>query len=94
MNIFVPGGREAAKDIIKMPHDEDSIAHVTGPYERRGLPGCVGSIDCVHVCWDRCPASIHSVCKGKKDKIPTLAFQVVCSHKKNYACVRLLLGYI
>ena len=78
---FCTWGRDAAKDLIKMPHDDDTIAHVTAQYEKRGLPGCVGSVDCVHVCWDRCPASMHSVCKGK-DNVPTLAFQVVCSHTK------------
>jgi hypothetical protein len=78
---FCTWGKNAATDIIAMPHDEETIAHVTAQYERRGLPGCVGSIDCVHLCWDRCPASMHSVCKGK-DNVPTLAFQVVCSHTK------------
>jgi Plant transposon protein. len=78
---FCTWGKVAANDIIMMPHDVDAISHVTRQYEQRGLPGCVGSIDCVHVCWDRCPASMHSVCKGK-DKVPTLAFQVVCSHAK------------
>jgi hypothetical protein len=76
-----------------MPHDEETIAHVTAQYKRRGLPSCIGSIDCVHLCWDRCLASMHSVCKGK-DNVPTLAFQVVCSHTKKYACVRFLLGHL
>jgi hypothetical protein len=78
---FCTWGQDAAKDIIRLPHDEDSILHVMALYERKGLPGCVGSVDCVHVCWDKCPSSLHSTCKGK-DKVPTLAFEVACSHTK------------
>jgi hypothetical protein len=46
---FCTWGKNAATDIIAMPHDEETIAHVTAQYERRGLPGCVGSIDCVQL---------------------------------------------
>jgi hypothetical protein len=24
-------------------------------YEKLGLPGCIGSVDCVHIRWDKCP---------------------------------------
>jgi hypothetical protein len=78
---FCTWGQGAAKDLIRLPHDENSVRHVTALYERKGLPGCVGSVDCVHVCWDKCPSSLHSTCKGK-DKVPTLAFEVACSHTK------------
>ena len=29
-----------------------------------GLPGCIGSTDCVHVAWDRCPAAWRSTFCG------------------------------
>ena len=64
-DIFCALGKQASRYHIKMPHDEDSLHHVTSLYEQKGLPGCVGSIDCVHVYWDQCPASLHSTCKGK-----------------------------
>ena len=46
-----------------------------------GLPGCLGSIDCVHLVWNNCPVGITSQCKGK-EKCPTVAFQVVVTHTR------------
>lgn len=46
-----------------------------------GIPGCLGSVDCVHVGWDMCPAGIRSDCGGKEG-YPTLAFEVVVSHTR------------
>ena len=49
-------------------------------YERIGLPDCCGgSIDCMHLVWDKCHLGLSSMCKGK-DKCPTLAFKVSASH--------------
>ena len=45
------------------------------------MPGCVGSVDCVHLVWDKCPAGFLSQCRGK-EKHATLAFQAVVSHTK------------
>jgi Plant transposon protein. len=91
-DIFCTWGQHVAKDIITMPDDENSVCHVMALYERQGLPGCVGSVDCVHVCWDQCPASMHSTCKGK-DKYPTtLAFEVTCSHTRKILHVSQFFG--
>ena len=30
-------------------------------YERMGLPGCIGSADCVHIKWDRSPVYLTYV---------------------------------
>ena len=80
-DIFSNWGKHAAKENIKLPHSEDEIRHVTGMYERSGHPGCIGSVDCVHIVWDRCNAGMRSLCCGK-EKVPTLVFEVVCSHTK------------
>ena len=37
-------------------------------YAKMGLDGCVGSTDCVHVKWDRCPIELTNLCKGKEGK--------------------------
>ena len=63
-NVFCTWVQHVAKDIIRMPNDEKSLCHVMGLYERQELPGCVGSVDCVHVCWDRYPSSMQLTCKG------------------------------
>ena len=64
-----------------MPKTESEIKHVMGLYERHAHPGCIGSIECVHVVWDICKSGMQALCTGK-EKVPTLAFQVVCSHTK------------
>ena len=59
-----------------------------------GLPGCLGSIDCVHLVWNNCPVGITSQCKGK-EKVPTLAFQVVVSHtRKILSCSQAFYGTV
>ena len=50
-------------------------------YERMGLPGCIGSTDCVHLKWDRCPVGISNVCSGKEG-YPTLAYSVTVDHSR------------
>jgi hypothetical protein len=59
-------------------------------YNAAGLPGCIGSIDCTHVHWDKCPASHRSLYLGK-EKFPTAAFQVVSSHSRRIlSCTKVL----
>ena len=45
-------------------------------YARGGFPGCVGSMDGVHVAWDRCPFGQVQSFKGKEG-YPTVAFNVI-----------------
>lgn len=55
-------------------------------YALLGLPGCLGSIDCVHVGWDGCPAGNRSDSCGKEG-FPTLSFQVIVSHTRQIISV-------
>ena len=80
-NEFCVWGVRASDEHIKMPESEEEIKHVVKQYEERGFPGCVGSVDCVHLVWDKCPAELASACNGK-GSFPTLAFQVVCSNRR------------
>ena len=50
-------------------------------YSKMGLPGCIGSTDCVHVKWDRCPVQLHHLCNGKEG-YPTLAYSVTVDHHR------------
>ena len=45
-------------------------------YNATGLPGCVGSMDVVHVKWSQCPTGNHNRAKGKEG-YPTLGFQCI-----------------
>ena len=63
------------------PTSVDEIKATTSVYAKLGLPGCLGSADCVHVRWDRCPASEFNSHKGKEG-YPTLSYEVTVDHCK------------
>ena len=50
-------------------------------YKRMGLPGCIGSTDCVHVKWDRCPTRLQHLCKGKEG-YSSLAYSCTVDHHR------------
>ena len=68
-------------EFIFMPHDDDTLRKVTDEYAARGLPGCVGSIDCVHIGWDNCPTQYKNMYTGKEG-FPSVAYEVICSCRK------------
>ena len=68
------------------PTTPEDVAKVTTIYRRLGFPGAVGSIDCVHVRWDKCPFSLRSSCKGKEG-YPSLAYEAVVDHHRRILSV-------
>ena len=56
------------------PTTEEEIAMTTSIYSRLGLPGCIGSTDCVHIRWERCPPGERSSHKGKEG-YPTISYE-------------------
>lgn len=42
----------------------EELDEVRKVYEKLGLPGCVGSMDCTHILWHRCPKVIRNNCTG------------------------------
>ena len=65
---------------VYVPQGE-ALDAVEAVYRRMGFPGCVGSMDCTHVFWDKCPKLLKHKCTGK-EKFPTGAFQVVVDHAR------------
>ena len=76
----------ASKEHIRMPNTEDEIRLVMGLYERNDHPGCIGSVDCVHVIWDKYRSGMQALCTGK-EKVPTLVFEAACSHTRRILSV-------
>jgi hypothetical protein len=64
-----------------MPTTDEQFEFVVGEYSARGLTGCVGSVDCVHVGWDQCPYQYHSLYTGKEG-FPSVAYEVICTSRK------------
>lgn len=65
---------------VHMPTDDEGVDYVLAQYNALGFPGCVGSIDCCHVHWDRCPAAVSNVHTGK-ETYPTRSFEVAVGAK-------------
>lgn len=75
------------KDLhIKFPSNIAEIRACVATYAEENLPGCLGSIDCVHVPWPKALASQRSWFVGKEG-IPTVAFQVIVNHKRKILSV-------
>jgi len=70
---------------IKAP-DGPYLEEILGTYARLGFPGCVGSMDCTHVWWEKCPKKFTFDCTGKEG-YPTLAFQVIVDHYRRVSHV-------
>jgi hypothetical protein len=65
---------------VKTPTGE-RMTKVKRMYEQLGLPGCRGSMDCTHLPWDKCCASLKVQCTGK-EKEPTLSFNCIVDHTR------------
>ena len=61
-------------------------------YDSMGLTGCIGSMDGVHIIWDKCPVALTSLCKGK-EKVTTLVYNATVNHHDRIqACTKSLRG--
>lgn len=63
------------------PQSPEEIERAMGVFTQLGLPGCIGSTDCVHFRWERCPSGERSCHKGKEG-YPTLSYEVTVDHTK------------
>ena len=57
---------------------------------RRGFPGCIGSLDCMHVRWAKCPKQYQAAYKGKEG-FPTVVVQAVALH--DLYCSHIFVGH-
>jgi hypothetical protein len=73
--------RENFDKYCNPPETEVEIANAMEVYTKLGLPGCIGSADCVHIRWERCPSGNRSFHKGKEG-YPTLSYEVTVDHRK------------
>ena len=75
-----------------MPRNDDDYRHVVGEYTARGLPGCIGSVDCIHIAWDRCPTMYKNMFKDKK-RFCLVAYEVVRNCRKFIQSVSVDVGH-
>jgi 1,2-phenylacetyl-CoA epoxidase PaaB subunit len=64
-------------------YENDPGTHPTNNVStyRTDLPGCIGSVDSVHIIWERCPAMLSNSFTGRYGR-PTLAYNVTSDHSR------------
>jgi hypothetical protein len=60
------------------PPNETELEHILAVNKARGFPGMMGSIDCMHWEWERCPTALAGMYKGHKGK-PTIILEAVAT---------------
>ena len=80
-NQWIASMASIKEEFIYMPRDMEEFNNVVGEYTAMGLPGCVGSVDCVHIGWDMCPTQQQNMYKGKEG-YPSIAYEVICTSRK------------
>jgi hypothetical protein len=60
------------------PPNEEEVTALLQIAEARGFPGMVGSIDCMHWPWEKCPVAVQGQFRGHHKK-PTIILEAVAS---------------
>ncbi|KAL9673095.1 hypothetical protein QQ045_029348 [Rhodiola kirilowii] len=63
---------------LRSPNEAD-LARLLRRAERRGFPGMIGSIDCMHWEWKNCPTAWQGSYSGRKGR-PTIILEAVASY--------------
>jgi hypothetical protein len=63
---------------VKIPTTKEEIDHVENLFFHAGYPGCLGSIDCVHIPWRKCTWTLQAQCKNKKRVVQQLFLRWWC----------------
>lgn len=67
---------EFKEEYMREPREED-LKRILKINAGRGFPGCIGSIDCQHWEWNKCPIAWVGQYKGKEKK-PTIVLEAIC----------------
>lgn len=78
--VFVSKFRFYFQDQFIKPLEGDDLLRSMREYNMLGLPGCLGSIDCTFIGWDRVSANLKNIYTG--DKGQGLLFEVIVTHFK------------
>ncbi|GJT28612.1 zinc finger, CCHC-type containing protein [Tanacetum coccineum] len=70
---YIARDRELAKDKLRLDYFRDEYFC----RRKHGLPGMIGSIDCMHWEWVKCPKSLHGQFKRRDKKYSTIMLEAV-----------------
>ncbi|XP_074288124.1 uncharacterized protein LOC141613289 [Silene latifolia] len=77
---FVRGVIEIFGDEYLRRPTPDGIQRILQVNEARGFPGMIGSIDCMHWPWDKCPVAWHGQYTRGDQGVPTIILEAVASY--------------
>ena len=60
------------------PIDKELTLKLCKLHEQVGWPGLLGSLDCSHWVWSRCPKSLHGEYKKGTQEHPTVVYECAC----------------
>ncbi|CDF38544.1 unnamed protein product [Chondrus crispus] len=70
---------EFGEEYARQPNADD-LTRILAINERRGFPGCLGSIDCQRRRWERCPVAFAGQFT-RKEKKPTVVLEAICDRE-------------
>jgi hypothetical protein len=70
---------EVFRDEFLRPPSASELQHILSMNEARGFLGMIGSIDCMHWQWAKCPTGFAGMYKGHEGK-PTMILEAVATH--------------
>ena len=79
--VFLDAIVDMKDEYIYMPRNITELNRVSSCYGVAGLPGCIGSIDVVHIKWANCPAGDFNRAKGK-ETFPSLGFECITNFNR------------
>ncbi|XP_040382233.1 putative nuclease HARBI1 [Oryza brachyantha] len=82
LKMFVEGVVEVfGGEYLRHPTTED-VEHLIQLGEHRGFPGMLGSIDCMHWHWEKCPYAWKGMYTRGDHGVPTIILEAVASHDR------------
>jgi len=83
LTLFIRAVVHLFKDEYLRHPTAQEIQELLQEAEKRGFPGMIGSIDCMHWVWDKCPVAWHGEHKGHFHK-PTIILEAVASYNLRF----------
>ena len=66
------------------PRDNSEMENVSGLYAASDFPGCIGSTDCVHIRWEKCPSVWATAYRNGKHSFTSIAYEMTVTHSKKF----------
>ena len=76
--------KEMYPSYVHGPRNNSEMESVSGLYAASGFPGCIGSTDCVHIRWEKCPSVEATTYRNGKHTFTSIAYEMTVTHSKKF----------